>query len=677
LKERELADEVEATLSRALVEQSLVGVYLFDERCFLYVNQALAEIFGYQPQEIIGRLGPLDLTHPDDRPWVKKKIRQRPTGELESLRYELRGLRKDGTTLWCELFGRRVQYLGRPAVIGTLVDITEHKEAEKALRESEEKYRALFEASQEGIFVIDASTGKAVIGNPFLARMLGFDSPEELVGLDPLDFVPEEDRERVRRIIVEEMFEKDLRKVHEYRAFTRDSREIWVSAIGVRINYQGRMAGLVSVRDITERKRAEEALRRYAERLRILREVDQAILQAQSAEAIAQAAAEHIRRLVPCQRVSVVLFDFEAGETTMLAAHVNGETAIGRGTRVPLSALDISEGLRRGRVHMVEDTSALPDPPEVVRRLQAEGIRSYIMIPLMVRDELIGSLNLGATEPGSFSQEQIEIAREVADSLAVAIQQAHLHEQVRRHAEELERRVAERTARLEAANQELEAFVYSVSHDLRAPLRAMEGFAQALLEDYADCLDEQGRDYARRIVAAAQRMDGLIEDLLQYSRLSRMHVEFHPVSLEQVISSVLTQLEGEIRAREAEVKVVPPFPEVLGHRSILEQVLGNLLSNALKFVPKEVRPHVRLWAEPRKRWVRIWVEDNGIGIAPEHQRRIFRIFERLHGVETYPGTGIGLALVQKGIERLGGRCGVESEVGKGSRFWVELKATVS
>lgn len=255
---------------------------------------------------------------------------------------------------------------------------------------------------------------------------------------------------------------------------------------------------------------------------------------------------------------------------------------------------------------MVKDISALPDPPEVVRRLQAEGIRSYIMIPLVVQDELIGSLNLGATEPGSFGQEQIEIAREVADSLAVAIQQAHLHEEVRRHAEELERRVAERTARLEAANQELEAFVYSVSHDLRAPLRAMEGFAQALLEDYADCLDEQGRDYARRIVAAAQRMDGLIEDLLQYSRLSRMHVEFHPVSLEQVISSVLTQLEGEIRAREAEVEVVPPFPEVLGHRLILEQVLGNLLSNALKFVPKEVRPHVRLWAEPRKPWVRIW-----------------------------------------------------------------------
>lgn len=147
MKERELADEVEATLFRALVEQSLVGVYLFDERCFLYVNQALAEIFGYQPQEIIGRLGPLDLTHPDDRPWVKEKIRQRLTGELESLRYELRGLRKDGTALWCEVFGRRVQYLGRPAVIGTLVDITEHKEAEKALRESEEKYRALFEAS--------------------------------------------------------------------------------------------------------------------------------------------------------------------------------------------------------------------------------------------------------------------------------------------------------------------------------------------------------------------------------------------------------------------------------------------------------------------------------------------------------------------------------------------------
>jgi len=238
---------------------------------------------------------------------------------------------------------------------------------------------------------------------------------------------------------------------------------------------------------------------------------------------------------------------------------------------------------------------------------------------------------------------------------------------------ELEQRVIERTAQLETINKELESFTYSVSHDLRAPLRAVQGLSNALLEDYAERLDDTGKDYSRRIATAAGRMDTLIQDLLAYSRLSRTDLELKAVDLAAVLADVQHQLEADLREKNAELVVEGELPFVLGHRATLGQVLSNLISNATKFVAPGVTPRVRISVKPQGGFFRLWVEDNGIGIAADHQERIFRVFERLHGVETYPGTGIGLAIVQKGVERLGGRIGVESEEGQGSKFWIELK----
>ncbi|MBN1956315.1 MAG: HAMP domain-containing protein [Anaerolineae bacterium] len=236
----------------------------------------------------------------------------------------------------------------------------------------------------------------------------------------------------------------------------------------------------------------------------------------------------------------------------------------------------------------------------------------------------------------------------------------------------LEQRVAERTQALQEANAELEAFAYSVSHDLRAPLRATQGLSQALLEDCGDQLDAVGRDYVLRIQGSAQRMDTLIQDLLAYSRIARANVEFKVVSLELVLQDVLLQLESAIREQDARVTVEKPLPAVVGHYPTLAQVVANLVANAIKFVAPDVQPRVRIWAEKRDGVVRLWVEDNGIGIAPEHYERIFCVFERLHGIETYPGTGIGLAIVRKGMQRMGGAVGLDSTVGEGSDFWIEL-----
>jgi signal transduction histidine kinase len=245
---------------------------------------------------------------------------------------------------------------------------------------------------------------------------------------------------------------------------------------------------------------------------------------------------------------------------------------------------------------------------------------------------------------------------------------AHVRESQR----ELETRVTTRTTELQERNEELESFAYSISHDLRAPLRAMDGFSQALLEEYGDKLDATGRQYAERVKAGARRMDLLIRDLLAYSKMTRADIKVGPIELERVIRSALEQVEEDARGRGARVVVEEHLPPVLGHESTLTQVVMNLLANGIKFVPAGRIPELRIRTESRDGLVRLWILDNGIGIPSEYHERIFRVFERLHRVDEYPGTGIGLAIVRKGVERMGGRVGLESEPDRGTSFWIDL-----
>ncbi|MDB6067519.1 MAG: domain S-box [Pedosphaera sp.] len=242
-------------------------------------------------------------------------------------------------------------------------------------------------------------------------------------------------------------------------------------------------------------------------------------------------------------------------------------------------------------------------------------------------------------------------------------------EKIRSLNQELESRVSQLTE----INGELEAFNYSISHDLRAPLRSMQGFARALLEDEGTILSTDGKEFAARIVSSGGYMDTLLHGLLSYSRLSRAELELVPVNVEGVLDEVVALFSGEIQERNAKIQLERPFRSLLGHRTTLSQIMANLIGNALKFADSSRQSVIRIHLEQGPGALgRLVVEDNGIGIDVIHQKKIFGLFERLHNNSIYPGTGIGLAIVRKGVERMGGRVGVESTPDVGSRFWIEL-----
>ena len=242
---------------------------------------------------------------------------------------------------------------------------------------------------------------------------------------------------------------------------------------------------------------------------------------------------------------------------------------------------------------------------------------------------------------------------------------------LRAHSEELEKRVAERTETLRQTVSELESFSYTVSHDLRSPLRAMQGFAQAVVEDYGDKLDDQGRNYLERIKNAAERLDRLIQDLLSYTRLSRQDTQLVPLDADKILRDIVDNYPN-LHPPAAQVTVKGHLPRVQGHEAALTQVFSNLLGNAVKFVPAGTGPRVFVRTEDKPGRVRIYFEDNGIGVLPEDRERIFQMFVQINESQLYGGTGVGLAIVRKAVESMRGSVGVESVEEGGSRFWVEL-----
>jgi signal transduction histidine kinase len=247
-------------------------------------------------------------------------------------------------------------------------------------------------------------------------------------------------------------------------------------------------------------------------------------------------------------------------------------------------------------------------------------------------------------------------------------------EEERRASAILEEKVRERTSRLRGTLDSVEELLYAIAHELRAPNRAMQGFAQLLAEEYGGKLDETAKAYLNRISGAAVRADNMICNLLEYGRLLHEPMRLGPVDVKEVVSAVLVSIKPEIENRRAHVRLGSEWPHVIANEEMLKRIVYNLMNNAVKYVPPDREPDIAISAERRSGVAVLKIQDNGVGIPPEQIDDLFRPFTRLPGASRVPGLGLGLASVKKAAERMNARVGVESALNQGACFWLELQA---
>jgi PAS domain S-box-containing protein len=544
---------------------------------------------------------------------------------------------------------------------------TRLEERTRALQESEQRFKQLIDVAQEGIWVAD-DRGVITYVNQRLADLLGYGNGT-LLGRPVYDFVETDSRPGAQRTLTGRALRPGQSQDLRFRR--RDGTKLWglVSASPI-LGKDGVLVGTVGmVTDITERKRTEEQLRRSADRLTMLHDMDQAILAAQSPAEVGRAAMGRIRRMVPCQRCTVVLFDFETGQAELIAGYSGGTQM--NPVPLPLAEFPAAEVLQRGSIRYVEDLNTAGDLPPMMRQLQAEGLRSFLSAPLMVEGEVIGEIDLASSTPAAFEPEHRDIALEVTTPLAIAIQHARLRQELARQTGELERKLGEKNAALRAATAEVETLLYSVSHDLRAPLRHLIGFSRMLLNDHGRELDPGALHYAERIHQAADGMATLVDDLVGLSRIGRQDLLRREVSLTTLVEDVVDQLRssGDGRVLDWQIEELP----IVECDPVLARVaITHLLTNAVKFTRPRERATIRIRPVEVDGQVGLRVEDNGVGFKMSYAGKLFGMFQRLHRPDEFEGNGAGLAIVQRIAHKHGGRVWAESEPDQGATFYLTL-----
>jgi PAS domain S-box-containing protein len=448
ITERKQAEEQLIILS-SVVEQSGNPIAIIDlEGKVEYVNPAFLELNEFSPDEVIGKNWRSFLSSSSTLREKFPEIQDTVLKRKMMWRGEVTDITKSGEVIWREstIFPIKNEQGEIIHSVYTSADITDRKQAEEALRAEKNFSESMLEALVDTVFVFDPRTGKPLRWNRAFNEISGYTDEEISAKKAPDDWYSAEDLKKASA--ESEKLSRGEKSIVEMSLLTKDGKSVPTEYSASMIkDAEGNPQYIIAVgRDITERKRAEESLQRYAERLQILHEIDSAILSVQSPEDIAQTALSHIRRVIPCQRAGASLFDFITNEVVVLAVDVDTETKLKAGARIQRDRLEEgTKPLQQGKVIKFEDFQS---GDRMLQTVYDEGIRSFMLVPLTSRGELIGSLNLGATNPNEFTAEHEDIALQVADQLAIAIHQANLYEQVQRHSKELEQRVADRTREL-------------------------------------------------------------------------------------------------------------------------------------------------------------------------------------------------------------------------------------
>lgn len=545
-------------------------------------------------------------------------------------------------------FGARTGIAGGSSEISTIAAGVDHMAASielghAALEQRTALYRGLVDNIPAYVYItsgLGTDRSLTMLGS---GPRLGLGEPGDIVSAeDWFRHIYPDDLDRFKEVVDDAMRSGEPLE-HVYRALGADGNIIWIRLISHRIGpLEDRVRQGLMI-DVTEQWEQAEAIRRLAARAESLAGLARDILQSTALDEIIATTIATIRDLLEPVAVTIRI-DGGGVETAVAVA------PIGREPHTPDE--DAMAGLATGTELLVGDGP------------------SVVLIPVRVDGVTVGSVAIELATRG-LDPDRRAVIDDIVDQLALGVHRALLVAQLRTEARLLERRVAERTHDLQAANEELEEFALTVAHDLRAPLRAMAGFSTALIEDYGPQLDADGRNYAQRIVKGAESMHELIEDILAYTRIGRAETEVLPVDLDTVADAVVERLAQAAAERDARIEVRKPLGTVLAARPLLLEVLANYLQNALMFVA-DGAPEIVLRSETGARSVRISVDDNGIGIPAEQRDRIWKLFERLHPHHEYPGTGLGLAIVAKAADRMNARVGVEPRAEGGSTFWIEL-----
>jgi len=694
LRERKQVEEA----YRRLVIHSLQGLAILQEGRIVFANPALETLSGYSAQELY-RMDPAAvsrLLHPEDRHWVWNRLRKCLSGEPIPVVSRFRFLRRDGEIRWVEALASRIEYRGKPAIQIAHLDITERIQAEEAFRRQISLNRQILRSVLDGYLLLTPE-GRIVDVNPSYTRLVKY-SRKELLRMNIRDLdTGLEDRE-LRRLL-EKVLETGRVRFHtRHRRKDGGTVELDGSAVVV---YEGEEPLIATfLRDVTKEKAAARSLKKITQRLRSLHRVDEQILHLSSPEDMARVALQHLKNFSDCSGGRIYHLNWESGTAHLLAytgPKPAREERLCRIQGLPyVNRLEIQTFLT---VHRYRDEwpagfDSLP-----------ENVLEAAIYPLFSGMQLTGIIYLffeRIADPALLRT----IVEEVGIPLGLGLHQLQLSEVVRRHTADLEAKVAERTRELkerieevellnkslvniledlhaakqrleqltrelQQANADLESFAYSVSHDLRAPLRAIDGFSNILLEDYAEKLDDEGKEVIDVIRKNTRKMGQLIDDLLAFSRMGRKAMEQVPVDMNRIVAIVREELKHETENRNIHW-LIHPLPPAMGDRTMLHQVWTNLLSNAIKFTRPKEEAIIEIGARELEKEIVYYVRDNGVGFPMKYAGRLFQVFQRLHGEEQFEGTGVGLAIVARIIQRHGGRVWAEGEINRGATFYFAL-----
>jgi PAS domain S-box-containing protein len=568
----------------------------------------------------------------------------------------------------------------------------QHQASQEALQASEERYRFLAENMADVIWLLDLRTMKFNYISPSVERLRGYTVEEVLA--QPMEEVmtPES------LAMVQTMIAKRTRsylsgdplarmQIQQIEQPCKDGSTVWTEAVSTMIgNIDTGLQILGVSRNVSDRRRAEAEAHQRAEHLMLINEIVKQVASVLDLDAVLTRAARLIHEKFNYHHVGIFLIDNEQDDLVMRARAGSFDRLFPLEHHIRLGDGMVGWVGQHGKTLLAGDVTH--DERYVNFYPDRLPTRAELDVPIRSGDEILGVLDVQSPQVNAFDASDTLVIETLADELAVAIQNARLYDsllqelierkraeaQVRQLTEELEQRVIERTAQLEATNKELETFAYSVSHDLRAPLRAIHGFSRMLADEYANVLDPHGQGLLRRVQEAAQRMGELIDDLLKLSRLTRSQMRISHVDLSALAHQVAEEISQQDPIRQVEWQIMDGL-YASGDEGLLRVALENLIGNAWKFTGPNPNARIEVGSVLMEDGsAAYYVRDNGVGFDMAYANKLFGAFQRLHLPEEFPGSGIGLATVQRIIHRHGGHIWPEAVPGQGATFYFTIGA---